>query len=107
MELSAWIQLGTTAVILGTLWNTTKNTTKNIKESLCEFKVDIRREIATEKEHALELARQRINNIEKDVDEMFPRVRAIEDSVKKNCYAVKEIQTNCIRHKSNGTGAGN
>jgi len=99
MEISAWIQIGTTAVILGTLWNTTKNTTKSIKESLSEFKVDIRREIATEKEHALELARQRINNIEKDVDEMFPRVRAVEDSVKKNCYAVKEIQANCVRHK--------
>lgn len=99
MEPGVWINLGTTAVVLISLWKTTANTTQNIKESLTEFKSDIRKEIQTEKRHALELANQRIGCIEKDLDEIFPRLRGTEDNLKKNCFAITQVQQNCIKHK--------
>lgn len=99
MEISAWIQVGTTAVVLISLWKTTNSTTQSVKESLAEFKTDIRKEIQTEKRHALELANQRIGCIEKDVDEIFPRLRGTEDNLKKNCFAITQVQQNCVKHK--------
>lgn len=86
------------AVIIATL-KINSNTIQNLKDSLSEFKCDIKEEIGKEKRHAMELASQRIGNIEKDVDEIFPRLRTAEDNVKKNCFVVSSMQKNCIRHQ--------
>lgn len=75
-----------------------ENNIKNLKESLAEFKTDIKSEITKEKSHAMELAGQRMRTIEKDLDEIWPRFKIVEDTVNKNCYVLTTIQNNCIRH---------
>jgi hypothetical protein len=66
---------------------------KNLKSSLIEFKADIRSDIEKEKKHAMELAHQRITSIEKDVDEIFPRLRTAEDLGNKNCHVLTKLLT--------------
>lgn len=73
---------------------------KSLKESLSEFKVEIKGEIKTEKNHAMQLADQRIGEIEKDVNEIFPRLRNAESKSDKNCIVVTQLQKDCLRkHK--------
>ena len=64
---------------------------KNLKESLTEFKAEVKEDISKEKRHAMELAQQRLISIEKDVDEIFPRLRTAEDLGNKNCLVVTKL----------------
>lgn len=80
-------------------YGTSRSTNQNTKESLAEFKVAVDKEIQKEKRHALELASQRIGSIEKDVDEMWPKIREVEDISKKNCFNLTAMQKNCMLHK--------
>ena len=68
-----------------------KNNVANLTSKLTEFKADIKEEITREKRHAMELAQQRIGAIEKDIDEIFPRLRTTEDGVKKNCLITTKL----------------
>lgn len=100
IDSSSLISMGSAGVVVVSLWMTNKYIMSNLQESLAEFKKDIKDEIKKEKSHAMELASQRLTTIEKDVDEIFPRLRKAEDNVNKNCYAITTMQQNCIRHKS-------
>lgn len=89
--------IGSASVMIYATVAVNRENIKNVKESLMEFKADIKDEISKEKKHAMELANQRIGTIEKDVDEMWPRLRNVEDSAKKNCIVVTQIQKDCQR----------
>ena len=69
----------------------TKSNVQNLKESLTEFKATIKETIKTEKDHALELGRTRIVAVEKDVSEIFPRLRSAEDAGQKNCIVLSKL----------------
>lgn len=99
LDQSSLISIASAIAVIAFNWGTSRSTVQNTKESLSEFKSDIKEEIQREKKHALELAQQRICSIEKDVDEIFPRLRATEDSMKKNCFEISGIQKNCKLHK--------
>jgi len=84
------------------IWTTvviSRENVKNLKESLAEFKIDIHLAIDKEKRHAMAMAQQRMGTIEKDVDEIFPRLRKTESDSQKNCFALTEVMKNCIKHK--------
>jgi hypothetical protein len=68
-----------------------KTNVLNLKESLNEFKVNIKETIKTEKDHALEIGKQRIISVEKDVDEIFPRLRTAEQNTQKNCIVLTKL----------------
>jgi hypothetical protein len=74
----------------------------DIKESLNIFRSDLREEIVKEKRHAMEVANLRIEPISKDVDEIWPRLRTVEESSNKNCYALTTMQKNCLKHQREG-----
>lgn len=99
LDTSSVISLCSAGIVIISMWKANSIIIQNFKESLSEFKTDIRGEISKEKEHAMELARQRMSNIEKDVDEIFPRLRATEDKIKKNCFTVDQMQKTCKAHK--------
>lgn len=94
--------IGSAGIVIYATVAVNKENIKNVKESLMEFKSDIKEEIAKEKKHAMELASQRIGSIEKDVDEMWPRLRRAEDNVQKNCLVVTQIQKDCDRRHREG-----
>lgn len=68
-----------------------KNNVTHLKESLSEFKINIKEIIHTEKSHALELGKARIVAVEKDVQEIFPRLRTAEDAGQKNCIVLTKL----------------
>jgi ribosome-associated translation inhibitor RaiA len=93
------ISLCSAGVVVVSMWKINTYTIQNLKESLKEFKTDVHVEIEKEKAHAMELAGQRFKSIEKNVDEIFPRLRNNEDKTKHNCFAVESIQKSCIKHR--------
>lgn len=99
LDQSSLISIASAIAVIAFNWGISRSTVQNTKESLSEFKSDIKEEIQREKRHALELAAQRIGSVEKDVDEMWPRLREAEDIGKKNCYNLTSMQKNCKLHK--------
>jgi len=99
IDQSSLISIASAIAVIAFNYGTSRSTVQNTKDSLSEFKVDIKEEIQKEKRHALELANQRIGAVEKDVDEIWPRLREAEDTGKKNCFNLTNMQKNCKLHK--------
>ena len=102
IELNTLISLGSALVVITSSIVVSKVMIGNIKESLTEFKIWTKEHIKSEKNHAMELANQRIGNIEADIDEMFPRLRTVEDSAKKNCLCLAQLQKDCNKRHREG-----
>lgn len=68
-----------------------KTNVENLEKSLNEFKINIKETIKTEKDHALEIGKQKISAVEKDVDEIFPRLRTAEANTQKNCLLLTNL----------------
>lgn len=72
---------------------------QDMKDSVGTLRVEVKEEIHREKKNALELSNQRIGTVEKDVDEIWPRLREAEDTGKKNCFNLMNMQKNCKLHR--------
>ena len=99
LDQASLITIASAIAMIAFNYGFSKSTVQTTKESLSEFKTDVKEEIQKEKRHALELASQRIGSVEKDVDEMWPRLREAEDIGKKNCFNLTSMQKNCKLHK--------
>lgn len=102
LDQSSVISICSAVAVVVTNVIVTRSGLQNLKEQFMEFKGDIKTHIKTEKSHAMGMADTRIVSIEKDIDEIFPRLRSVEDSVRKNCFAITFVQQMCVRHKKEG-----
>lgn len=104
--LIAGITIASSMTVVYSTIQINKTNTDNLKASFTEFKVEVKEEIQgvksevkaeiqSEKNHAMEMARQRMGTIEKDVNEIFPRLRKVEDDSSKNCFGLVQIQKRC------------
>ena len=81
----------TGAFIIAANTKVNKTNVENLEKSLNEFKINIKETIKTEKDHALEIGKQKIASVEKDVDEIFPRLRTAEANTQKNCIVLTKL----------------
>ena len=86
-------------VTVGSMFLNNRTIIKNLDEKIQLYKKDMEGRLKLEKEHAIALTELRLRNIEKDVDEMFPRLRSVEDCTQANSLTVHQLESNCIRHR--------
>jgi uncharacterized protein YciU (UPF0263 family) len=98
LDQSTVISLCSSGVVVVAMWMNNKTIISNLKEQLAEFKSDIKIDVQKEKKHAMELAEQRIGSVEKDVDEIFPRLRIAEENVQKNCIVLSNMKQACEKN---------
>jgi len=98
LDQSTVISLCSSGVVVIAMWMNNKTIISNLKEQLVEFKSDIKLDIQKEKKHAMELAEQRLGAVEKDVDEIFPRLRLAEENVQKNCIILTNMKQACEKN---------
>jgi hypothetical protein len=98
LDTSSLISLGSALVVVSSTIAVSRVMILNMKESLEEFKTWTREHIRTEKNHAMTIAEQRIVNIEKDVNEIFPRLRKVEDRTGENSICIKQIKKDCEKN---------
>jgi len=99
IDLNTIIVLISCGATIGSMFLNNKVIIKNIEDRVATYKADMEKMIHTEKRHAMDLSSAYIKNIEKDVDEIFPRLRKVEDSASANCFKVSQLEKNCIKHK--------
>jgi len=99
VDLNTFIVLISCGATVGAMLLNNKNIIKNIEDRVASYKIDMEKMITNEKRHAIELVNTRLMNTEKDIDEIFPRLRVVEDSTAKNCYGLKQLEKNCLKHK--------
>lgn len=90
--------LGQTLVTIISVLLSNRVIVKNLNEKVDTQKVDLIKMIESEKRNALELARLRIGHVEKDVDEIYPRLRSVEIKTQRNCDVLSAHMTNKEAH---------
>ncbi len=103
VDFNTLVVLVSCGATVGAMLLNNKNIIRNIEDRVASYKLDMEKMIVSEKRHAVELVNSRLGNTEKDIDEIFPRLRVVEDSTAKNCYGLKQLEKNCIKHKIGGT----
>ena len=73
----------TGAITVVSMWKINSNTISSMEKTIEGNYKNLKETINTEKRHAMELAEQRIGSVEKDVDEIFPRLRAAENGMER------------------------
>lgn len=104
LDINTIVVVVSCGVTVGSMILNNRTIIRNLDEKIQLYKTDMEGRLKMEKEHAISLAEVRFRSIEKDVDEMFPRLRATEDSTQANSLTIHQIHANCIRHrlKTNG-----
>ena len=83
LDQSSLISIGSAIAVIAYNYGMLRTMNQNIEKSFSEFKTNIEKEMEKEKVHVSELNQQRFGSIEKDVDEMFSRIRKAEESLGK------------------------
>ena len=102
VDFNTLVVLVSCGATVGAMLLNNKNIIRNIEDRVASYKIDMEKMIVSEKKHAIDLVNTRLMNTEKDIDEIFPRLRVVEDSTAKNCFGLKQLEKNCIRHKQEG-----